>query len=262
MAMGAAIWSASFAQMDSFPLRFFVRFFKNHGMLSVADRPIWRVIEGGSRSYIAPLVAPLDRRRIHLGSPVERVERRGGSEIASVRISIGGENRRVEDFDHVVFACHSDTVKKILVDPSETEREVFADLDYQPNSVVLHTDTAVLPRVKKTWAAWNFYVPPKDSERVALTYHMNILQGLAAPENFLVSLNLDSAIDPAKILGRWTYDHPKYTVGAVRSQKRWEEISRHERRTHFVGAYWRFGFHEDGVQSALRVAKAFGEELE
>ena len=262
MAMGAAIWSASFAQMREFPLRFFVHFFKNHGMLSVDNRPTWRVIEGGSRSYIAPLVASLDAQRIHLASPIVSVTRIVGDSPTSVRIEIGGANPRTEAFDQVVFACHSDTVKKILADPTPAEREVFSELDYQTNSIVMHTDISVLPKTRRAWAAWNFYVPKTERDQVALTYHMNILQRFTSPENFLVSLNLDSAIDPKKILGRWTYDHPKYTLGAVRSQGRWTEISRLERRTHFAGAYWRFGFHEDGVKSALRVADAFGEELE
>jgi predicted NAD/FAD-binding protein len=262
MAMGAAIWSASFAQMREFPLRFFVRFFANHGMLSVDNRPIWRVVEGGSRSYIAPLVAPLSKDRIHLSTPIHRVTRVGVAETRGVRLEIGGANPRTEDFDHVVFACHSDTVKKILADPSEAEREVFSELDYQSNSVILHTDTSILPKVRKTWAAWNFYVPEAERDRVAVTYHMNILQRFQSPENFLVSLNLDSAIDPKTILGKWTYDHPMYTLGAVHAQARWGEISRLDRRTHFAGAYWRFGFHEDGVKSGVRVANTFGEELE
>jgi predicted NAD/FAD-binding protein len=261
MAMGAAIWSASFAQMRDFPLRFFIHFFKNHGMLSVNERPTWRVIEGGSRSYIAPLVASVGLERIHLSSPIASVRRIGGDSPNSVRLEIGGKNPRTEDFDHVIFACHSDTVKKILGDASPAERDVYAALDYQPNSVVLHTDESVLPKTKKTWAAWNFYVPRAERDRVALTYHMNILQRFSSPENFLVSLNIDSAIDPKKILGRWSYDHPKFTVAAVAAQARWAEISRLDRRTHFAGAYWRFGFHEDGVQSGVRVANAFGEDL-
>lgn len=262
LAMGGAIWSASYRQMREFPFRFFVEFFKNHGMLSVDDRPTWRVIEGGSRSYIAPLVAPIGADRIHLSSPIESVRRLGTAAAPEgVELRIGGARPRIERFDHVVFACHSDTVKKILADPTPEEREIFANLDYQPNSVVLHTDTRVLPEARKAWAAWNFYVPTSERGNVAVTYHMNILQRLEAHENFLVSLNLDDAIDPSKILGRWTYDHPKYTLATVRSQDRWGEISRLDRRTHFAGAYWRFGFHEDGVQSGLRVARAFGEEL-
>jgi uncharacterized protein len=260
MAMGAAIWSASFAQMREFPLRFFVHFFKNHGMLSVNERPTWRTIEGGSRSYIAPLLAGLEN-RIHLSSPVDRVSR-VGAPIERVRLEIGGSRPRIEEFDHVVFACHSDTVKKILGDPSPLETEVFAAFDYQPNVVTLHTDISVLPKTKKTWAAWNFYVPSVEKSKVAVTYHMNILQGIQSPENFLVSLNLDSEIEPSKVLGQWIYDHPKFTLPAVRSQERWGEISQVERRTHFAGAYWANGFHEDGVKSGLRVAAAFGEELE
>ncbi len=260
LAMGAAVWSASLDQMRAFPAQFFVRFFKNHGMLSVNERPVWKVIEGGSRSYIAPLTACLGN-RIHLSTPIEGVVRTGGENATSVCITTGGENPRSEIFDHVVFACHSDTVKRILKDASPLEHEVFDELDYQPNEVVLHTDTSVLPKIKKTWAAWNYFVPKREGDRVAVTYHMNILQRFESPENFLVSLNMGSEIDPSKVLGRWVYDHPKFTVGAVASQKRWAEISGLKTRTHFAGAYWSYGFHEDGVNSGLRVAATFGEKL-
>ncbi len=260
MAMGAAIWSASYAQMRNFPARFFVEFFKNHGMLSVNERPTWRVIEGGSRSYIAPLTAPF-RERIHLNTPVLGVTREGGNEVSAVKISLGGASPRTETFDQVIFACHSDTVKLLLKDPNPAEREVFSELNYQANEVILHTDIGVLPERRRAWAAWNFFVPKEEREKVAVTYHMNILQGIRAPENFLVSLNLGSEIDPKQILGQWTYDHPKYSLGSVRAQARWSEISRLALRTHFAGAYWSYGFHEDGVKSGVRVAEIFGEKL-
>ncbi len=256
LAMGAAVWSASMEQMRAFPAQFFVRFFKNHGMLSVNDRPVWKVIEGGSRSYIAPLTACLGD-RIHLKSPVLGVTRSP----SGVRIEIGGATPRTEEFDQVVFACHSDKVKKILKDPSPLEREILAPLDYQPNEVILHTDESVLPTISKTWAAWNYFVPKTEGNRVAVTYHMNLLQGIQSPESFLVSLNLGHQINPVTILGKWTYDHPKFTVEAVKSQKRWGEINSLESRTHFCGAYWAYGFHEDGVNSGLRVASTFGEKL-
>lgn len=252
LAMGSAIWSASVEQMREFPLRFFVQFFKNHGMLSVDERPVWRVIEGGSRSYIAPLLRGV--KNIHLASPIRSVSR-GPTDVS---LEISGSHSRKELFDQVIFACHSDTVRKILTDATATERDIFAALNYQSNDVILHTDTSVLPKTKKTWAAWNHLITADDTEKVALTYHMNILQGISAPENFLVSLNLAERIDPEKILGRWTYDHPEITLASVASQQRWSEISHLESRTHFCGAYWLNGFHEDGVNSALRVAKTFG----
>ncbi len=256
LAMGAAIWSASFAQMRDFPARFFVSFFKNHGMLSVNDRPVWKTIRGGSRSYIGPLLAPLGE-RVHLNSPVNGVRREDHQAV----LWIGGKDPRIEKFDQVVFACHSDTAREMLLDPSDAEREVLGDLDYQPNDVILHTDSSILPRTRKTWAAWNYFLPQAGAERVSVTYHMNILQGIVSPEDFLVSLNLDGQIDPAKILGRYVYDHPKFTLRTVAAQKRWAEISRLDRRTHFCGAYWSYGFHEDGVRSGVRVAEAFGEKL-
>ncbi len=256
MAMGAAIWSASFEQMRDFPARFFIAFFKNHGMLSVNDRPVWRTIEGGSRSYIAPLLRGMEN-RIHLNTPVTSVTR----EPSQVRITVLGARPRDEVFDQVVFACHSDTVREILKDPSDDEREVLSDLDYQPNDVVLHTDTSILPKTKATWAAWNYWIPKASLARASVTYHMNILQGIRSPETFLVSLNLDSSIDPSKILGRYIYDHPKFTLRTVAAQKRWGEISRVETRTHFAGAYWSYGFHEDGVRSGMRVAESLGSPL-
>ncbi len=250
-AMGAAIWSASYAQMEAFPIRFFVQFFKNHGMLSVDDRPKWRVIQGGSRSYIEPMVRGF-KENIRLGTPVQGIRRNGDS----VEIRLGGATPRTERFDYVVLACHSDQSLRMLEDPSSQERELLGAIRYQPNSVVLHTDTSVLPRNKKTWAAWNYHLSAKDSERVALTYHMNILQGFSSPETFLVSLNIDERIDPKTILGQFVYDHPVFSAEAVAAQKRVDEISNRQTRTLFAGAYWGYGFHEDGVKSGLRAAEA------
>jgi predicted NAD/FAD-binding protein len=254
--MGAAIWSSSAAQMDEFPIEYFVRFFKNHGMLSVKDRPVWKVIKKGSRSYLEPLARSF-KDRIYLNTPVEKVFRQK----EGVRLIVGKKGYQSEQiFDQVVFAGHSDQTLRLLADATDLEREILGGFSYQPNHTILHTDIRVLPKKKLAWAAWNYFVPKKDSSTVAVTYDMNILQGLSAPETFCVSLNLKNQIDPAKILAEFIYEHPVYSESAFRSQKRWAEISG-KNHSHFCGAYWGYGFHEDGVKSALEVAKTFGETL-
>lgn len=254
--MGAAIWSASVEQMDLFPIEYFVRFFKNHGMLSVNDRPVWKVIQNGSRSYIEPLIQNF-KNHIHLKSKVLQVVR-SEKEVAVMFEKNGSTS--AESFDEVVFASHSDQTIKMLSDITPLEKEILGGFSYQPNSVVLHTDITLLPKRKLAWAAWNYFIPQTDLGRVALTYNMNILQGIKSPETFCVSLNQDNLIDPQKILRRFEYDHPVYTRAAFESQKRWREISG-KNRTHFCGAYWGYGFHEDGVNSALQVCGSFGEQL-
>jgi len=254
--MGAAIWSASVEQMDLFPIEYFVRFFKNHGMLSVNDRPVWKVIQNGSRSYINPLIEPF-KDNIYLKTKVIQVVR-SDKEVAVLFEKNGTVS--AQSFDHVVFASHSDQTIKMLSDITPLEKEILNGFSYQPNSVILHTDISLLPKRKLAWAAWNYFIPKNDLGRVALTYNMNILQGFESPETFCVSLNQDHLIDPQKILRRFNYDHPVYTRAAFNSQKRWHEISG-QNRTHFCGAYWGYGFHEDGVKSALQVCSTFGETL-
>jgi predicted NAD/FAD-binding protein len=251
--MGAAIWSANHQQMQEFPACFFVQFFKNHGMLSVENRPVWKVIQGGSRSYIEPMIANF-KENIHLNSPVQSIER------FTDHVEITVNAQRFE-FDHVVLGAHSDQTQKMLRDPSQAETEILSEMKYRANETVLHTDTGVLPKRKSTWSAWNYWLPKKDQARVALTYHMNLLQGFSSPEDFLVSLNMTDQIDPKKILRKFVYDHPVFTQKSVRAQNRWAEISGMNQRTHYCGAYWGYGFHEDGVKSGVRVAKTFGIEL-
>lgn len=247
--MGAAIWSAAPESMRQFPARYFVRFFHNHGMLSVDDRPTWRVIRGGSARYLDKLTAPY-RDRIRVNTPVDVVRRQPTHVLVKPR---GGES---ETFDAVFFACHSDQALHMLADPSLQEREVLGAIPYQTNEVVLHTDTSVLPRRRLAWAAWNYHVPQSPQDRVAVTYNMNILQRLGAPTPFLVTLNMTDAIDPAKIIRRLTYQHPVFTPAGVSAQQRQGEIDG-VNRTYFCGAYWRFGFHEDGVVSALNALDHF-----
>lgn len=250
--MGAAIWSMSLADMLDFPLQFFVRFFKNHGLLSVSDRPQWRVIEGGSRSYVAPLSASFSQ-HIRLNCPVTRVERDGDG--VTVHSAAGAER-----FDKVVFACHSDQALVLLAQPTAIEREILAALPYADNDVVLHTDTRLLPERPLAWASWNYRLGGPANRPAAVTYDMNILQGIRSDTTFCVSLNQSAAIDPSKILARYTYAHPQYSLEAVAAQARWDELLG-ANHSYFCGAYWANGFHEDGVVSALRVAREFGEAL-
>ncbi|WP_416740183.1 NAD(P)/FAD-dependent oxidoreductase [Pseudomonas sp. NFX71] len=250
--MGAAIWSMPMAQMLNFPVEFFVRFFKNHGLLSVNNRPQWRVIEGGSSAYIAPLTVTF-KQKIRLNCPVIRVERDADGVV--IHSSAGSER-----FDKVVFACHSDQALKLLAKPSEAERSILGALPYADNEVVLHTDTRLLPSRKRAWASWNYRLGGAGHTLAAVTYDMNILQGIQSDTTFCVSLNQSAGISPSMVLGRFTYAHPQYSLAAVAAQARWEELNGAQ-HSFYCGAYWANGFHEDGVVSALRVARSFGEVL-
>lgn len=251
--MGAAIWSAPEIVLEQFPIRFFLQFFNNHGMLSVDDRPTWRVISGGSAQYVSKMMDRLGE-ATHLNNPVERVSR----DDTGVTVLVKGESHR---FDQVVFACHSDQALAMLADPTDSERDILGAIAYQNNDVVLHTDSRVLPDNRRAWAAWNYFIPGHSTEPVSVTYNMNILQNFhEAPETFCVTLNRSQDIDPARIIKRFEYAHPVFTMDAVRAQERYDEIGNHN-RTHFCGAYWFNGFHEDGVRSALRVTRAFGMEF-
>lgn len=255
--MGAAIWSASHEAMWEFPARYLVQFFKNHGMLSVNQRPTWRVIKGGSQRYTEKLVAPF-RERIHCNSPVESISRFPDS--VEIRANIERRAYQALRFDHAIIATHSDQALSMLADPSPIEKYILSVIQYQENEAVLHTDTSLLPKRKLAWAAWNYHLSPNQPARAAVTYHMNRLQRLTAPAEFCVTLNDTEAIDPAKILRRITYHHPVYTPEAVLAQKRCDEINGIN-RTSYCGAYWGYGFHEDGVKSALAVCKQFGKDL-
>jgi predicted NAD/FAD-binding protein len=250
--MGAAIWSMSLNDMLGFPLQFFVRFFKNHGLLSVSDRPQWCVIEGGSSSYVAPLTESF-KQHIRLNFAVTRVERDGDG--VTVHSAAGSER-----FDKVVFACHSDQALALLAAPTPTEQAILGALPYADNDVVLHTDTRLLPKRPLAWASWNYRLGGPVDQPAAVTYDMNILQGIQSDTTFCVSLNQTAAIDPSKILARYTYAHPQYSLAGMAAQARWEELLG-ANHSYFCGAYWANGFHEDGVVSALRVAREFGEAL-
>jgi len=247
--MGAAIWSTDPERMLGFPARYFIRFFHNHGLLSVDDRPQWRVIRGGSARYVEPLTAPF-RDRVRLRTPVQSVRRLAG------QVYVRARGLEVERFDAAFLACHSDQALAMLADATPLEREVLGAIPYQTNEAVLHTDARLMPRARRAWAAWNYHVLPEEDGRVALTYNMNILQSLDAPEPFLVTLNHSDAIDPARIVKRIRYEHPLYTREGVAAQARQHEING-PLNTYFCGAYWRFGFHEDGVVSALAALEHF-----
>ena len=249
--MGAAIWSTDPDSMQRFPARFFVRFFHNHGMLSVDARPRWRVIRGGSARYVERLTARF-RDRIRLNTPVEWIRRLPG------QVLVKAHGHETERFDAVFLACHSDQALKLLADASPQERELLGAIPYQRNEAVLHTDIRLLPRKRLAWAAWNYHVLAEHRQQVALTYNMNILQSLDAPTPFLVTLNHSAAIDPDKIIKRIDYDHPLFTPKGVAAQARQREING-PLNTYFCGAYWRNGFHEDGVVSALNALEHFGE---
>ncbi|QFT20999.1 protoporphyrinogen oxidase [Pseudomonas sp. THAF187a] len=250
--MGSAIWSMSLADTLGFPLQFFVRFCKNHGLLSVSERPTWQVIEGGSRSYVAPLTASFAE-RIRLNCPVSRVVR---DDNGVTLHSAAGEER----FDKVVFACHSDQALALLDQASTAERDILGALPYASNDVVLHTDTRLLPERPLAWASWNYRLGGPSDQPAAVTYNMNILQGIDSATTFCVSLNQSAAIDPGKILARFRYAHPQYSLAGTAAQARWQELQGAQ-HSYFCGAYWANGFHEDAVVSALRVARAFGETL-
>jgi uncharacterized protein len=243
--MGMSIWSATERAMLSFPARFFVEFFDKHGFLNVNDRPVWRAVTGGSREYMKKLAAPLVH-RVRLNTPVTGVRR----DAAGVSI---GTRAGVERFDAVFIACHSDQALKILLDATPAERSVLGAFPYQENEAVLHTDDRLLPRNRLARAAWNYHLLAEREnamrDRVALTYDMNVLQSLDAPVTFLVTLNRGADIDPARVLKSVTYHHPVYLPAGVAAQKRRAEVSG-VNRTFYCGAYWRYGFHEDGVLSA------------
>jgi len=243
--MASALWSAPPAQILCFPARFLVQFMANHQMLSLRDRPEWRVVSGGSASYVNALRARW-RVRERLGCPVHSVRR----DARAVSVSHAGG---IERFDHVVLACHSDQARSLLADASAAEHAILGAITYQPNEAVLHTDRSVLPRQPKAWAAWNAFVPREPGAPCTVSYCMSLLQGLESPEPLIVTLNRTAAIDPAKILRTMRYAHPVHTHEALDAQRRRREIQG-VNRTWFAGAYWGWGFHEDGMRSATAVA--------
>ena len=250
--MGAAIWSSTLADMRAFPLGFFLRFFQNHGLLDVANRPQWYVIPGGSRQYLGPLTAGWQQ-QIRLACPVQNIRRLADGVVIQ---SPEGE----ETFDEVILACHSDQALRLLQDASVQEQTILGAMPYQANEVWLHTDVNCLPTRRKAWASWNYQLDTDEQARPLVSYNMNILQGLDSPSPFCVSLNPAGKVDESQVLRRFVYDHPVFNLAAIEAQKARAEICG-QRHTHFCGAYWYNGFHEDGVRSALDVAQRFGASL-
>jgi predicted NAD/FAD-binding protein len=246
----AAVWSADPRQMASFPARFLIEFFDNHGMLGMRDRPRWRTIAGGSRRYVDALIAPW-RDRLRLSTPVSSLHRGDG------HVTVMARGAAPERFDHVIVAAHADQALTLLADASDREHELLGAFPYQRNEAVLHTDTRLLPRRRRAWASWNYHLLEQPTGLPTVTYDMNRLQSLTATERFCVTLNRSHAIDPERTIRTIPYAHPVFTQAGVAAQARHDEVSG-PRRTHFCGAYWGWGFHEDGVVSAIRVAEALG----
>jgi predicted NAD/FAD-binding protein len=252
--MGAAIWSAEPRTIQKIPARFFIRFFHNHGLLSLKDRPVWRVIKGGSKAYVGKLVAG-HRDRIRLDCPVQSVTRRGG------KVIVHSAGNGAETFDALFIASHSDQALRMLSDATRTERAVLGAIPYQSNEAILHTDHSLMPRRKLAWAAWNYHVPGQDDGPVSVTYQLNRLQGLGCRKQYFVTLNSDSRIREDAIISQIAYEHPVFNLASVAAQGRQSEING-VRQTYYCGAYWHNGFHEDGVVSALNALRDFEQRNE
>lgn len=245
--MISAIWSTDLEQTREFPLLFFVRFFENHGLLNLVDRPQWYTIKGGSSSYIEPLTAPF-KEGIHLASRVKSITRRPDA----VKLVAGAQEY---SYDEVVLACHADQALPLLAEPTAAERQVLGAFRFSANDVILHTDQRWLPKNLRAWASWNYHLRQPGQGRSTVTYYMNRLQCLDKQHAYLVTLNEE--IPPAAIIGRYQYDHPIFDLASIAAQQQWHKISGTD-RIHYCGAWWHNGFHEDGVQSALRVCTALG----
>ena len=251
--MASAIWSAKSKVIENANFRFFAQFFENHGMLNVNDRPQWRVIKGGSKQYTLKLIEPF-KNNIRINSPVDKIIRKNEG------IEVVFNKQQKELYDRVIIATHSDQALKMIENPSHEEREILSAIPYQTNVAHLHWDCSVLPKQKNAWASWNYFKPNKLKDETTVTYYMNMLQSLNIPRNICVSLNIEEHIDPKKIYKKIIYQHPVFTSQAILAQKRHKEIDGVD-KIHFCGAYWGSGFHEDGINSALSVCKAFGRSL-
>ena len=252
--MGAAIWSTPANKVLDMPAYFFIKFFYNHGMLEIINRPKWWVIKDGSSAYIKKIIKGFES-KINLSSPIRTVSRLdNGIEIETAN------SKKPLMFDAVVFATHSDQALGMLKDPTEKEKDILSSIPYQKNEVLLHTDSSVLPKRKLAWASWNYQLDSNPVSPVVLTYNMNILQSLDCDETFCVTLNDHQSVDKSKVLKKITYHHPLFTVKGIEAQKRKLEISG-VNNTYYCGAYWHNGFHEDGVASAIEVCKHFGEQI-
>lgn len=253
--IGAAIWSTVPKQMMDVPAVFFIRFFENHGLLQVVNRPNWWVISGGSKKYVEKMIYDF-KGKIRLSTPVKNVKR----DIDSITVKFGSNGLEKENFDSIIFACHSNQSLAMLDSPSKQEEEVLSAIKYQRNDALLHFDDSILPKRKNAWSSWNYLLDEDPNRAVALTYNMNILQSLKSDRTFCVSLNSGDLIDRSKVIKHLNYEHPLFTLSSINAQGRKHEVSG-KNNTYYCGAYWRNGFHEDGVTSALDVCKDFGQSL-
>lgn len=251
--MASAIWSTNFDEIEQMPAKYLFEFYKNHDLLSINPSKKWRVIKGGSKQYVSKLIKPFDN-RIRINSKVHSIKR------AKNTIYLKTNHNEKEEFNAVILACHSDQALKILEDSTNQEKEILANIPYQLNQAILHTDTSVLPKNKKMWSSWNSYIPKEQNSNVSLTYNMNILQSIKSKNTFCVSINMENNINPSKIIKKINYSHPTFNKKSVFAQSQKNKISG-IKNTYFAGAYWRYGFHEDGVLSALDVCKNFGVEI-
>ena len=253
--IGAAIWSTVPKQMMDVPAVFFIRFFENHGLLQVVNRPNWWVISGGSKKYVEKMIYDF-KGKIRLSTPVKNVKRG----IDNITVKFGSSVLEKENFDSIIFACHSNQSLAMLDSPSKQEKEVLGAIKYQKNDALLHFDDSILPKRKNAWSSWNYLLDEDPNRAVALTYNMNILQSLKSDRTFCVSLNSGDLIDQSKVIKHLNYEHPLFTLSSINAQGRKHEVSG-KNNTYYCGAYWRNGFHEDGVISALDVCKDFGQSL-
>jgi predicted NAD/FAD-binding protein len=250
MPLAGAVWSSNREGVRDFPARFLVRFFDHHGFLQAGAGWPWLTIQGGSREYIRSMQATF-RGSVRLSCPVERVCR--GTETTLVK----PRGHAPERFDHVVFACHADQALALLAHPTAAERELLGAFRFQANDVVLHTDEALMPRRRRAWASWNYHLDDEQADGASVTYWMNRLQSVPGPVQYFVSLNRREAIRPERVLRTFSYSHPVFTPEAARAQGRHAELMAHHGAS-YCGAYWRNGFHEDGVVSAIRVCQRLG----
>ncbi|MEQ8288660.1 MAG: FAD-dependent oxidoreductase [Gammaproteobacteria bacterium] len=247
--LGASLWSSPADRFRQFPMLFVIEFLNNHCMLQVSGRPQWKTVKGGSKEYVKKLTASYAE-RIQLNQPVQRVSRRNG------KIEVETRNNNTEEFDEAIVCCHSDQALQLLDQADETERGILEQFQYQQNEAVLHTDTRVLPMKKDAWASWNYRIPEAEQDHVSVTYNMNSLQSIESDQTYCVSLNQTRHIDKSKIIKRIIYHHPQFTPGRSDMQGRHQQLIRHDGIS-YCGAYWGYGFHEDGVSSATRVCEAF-----
>ena len=252
--MAAAIWSCPPGKLLDFPLPFLLQFFENHGLMQLRNRPQWRTIVGGSRSYVTPLMAPL-KDHIRRDCPVRRIQRHG--EGVRVETTSGA----VESYHAVILATHADQSLRLLADASQQEREILSAFPYEPNEALLHTDVTILPRRRRAWASWNYHLPIDPNAPATVTYDLSRLQGLRSPKPILLTLNASSEIDESQVLRRFHFQHPAYGPRSIEAQQQWPRISGLG-GVHYCGAYWGYGFHEDGVKSAVAVASQFRKGAE